>query len=354
MRIPVFFVIPLCLAVIAGVWWQGTRHYDFLAPPSEAKLNEIRMRSVAPTPQAPAEPVRGPDLPVVARGREAAPSAKVEIDPEVDVGDLSLAPHLDLYADRAGQGAAHFLALASLLETKGEFQRALLAWERVLDRAEPDFEQTKAAVAAIRRLRSRLPQWNTDDAARKVVVLKIGTVKSKVAALKPVADETARILEEGSSGILRCKVIIEAVKDPKSTTSPAPPAPTAVWLSGDGAKAPTSEQGAFTNDKPDQLGRDLRKALFQVLRVECAKTKNLMPPPVTNETMGAADALRWAITRAEWTALAKRFEVTTPAVPDTPKPSNKNRGAAPAKPAKPASQKPEPSSQPAKPQRSNR
>ena len=89
MRVPIPVVILLILAVVAGLWWHGTKDKDFVTPPSARKLVEIRTRVESSFPQTekvddaisePVVPVE-PPKPVVVEPRQVA-----RLDPAVDEG----------------------------------------------------------------------------------------------------------------------------------------------------------------------------------------------------------------------------------------------------------------------------
>lgn len=294
-RVPIPLVILLCVSVIGGFWWNGTRHMDFLTPPSEARLAEIRSKVEASLPPAdhPVDAVSAP-IPQPA----PPPPPMEEPKPEIDPGDLECKPTLREYVDRAPQGAAHFIELAALLETKGEFQRALLAWERAIDSGKPDENQTAAAISAIKRLRPTLPDWNTDPAKTIAITLQAGTGKKTAKTLKPILEETARELSRASAGILKVTVQITAGRDSKKAASG--PAPVALWLAGPAKKARSTEVLSFTVGPPDTLREEVRKTVFQILRGYLGRKSGQCPPPAIPDGQPALDAFNSHITRLYW------------------------------------------------------
>ena len=63
-RVPIPVVILLSLGAVALPWWLGTRHMDFLKPPTEFQLTRLRSDVVSSFPKrsgSTAEP-RSPEL----------------------------------------------------------------------------------------------------------------------------------------------------------------------------------------------------------------------------------------------------------------------------------------------------
>jgi hypothetical protein len=126
MRIPLFIALPVCILTVAFIWWSSTRHMNFLTPPSEARLEEIRTEALALLPvagvQDDAISVKVPP----SRTEPVLPEPPEDNTP-VDLGDLASPPTLDAYTDRVADGPDNLLRLAAALEAQGAFQRSLLA-----------------------------------------------------------------------------------------------------------------------------------------------------------------------------------------------------------------------------------
>jgi hypothetical protein len=296
-RVPIPAVIVLIIAVMGGVWWHGTKDKDFLTPPSAEKLQEVRARVESSFPQTgrveavtpePAKPTDSPE-PVV----ESAP------EPTIDLGDLSLPPTLTLYGDRSPQGAAALIALAAALEEKGQFQRALLAWERVLDLSKPSETETNTAISSIKRLRPTLPDWNTDPAKKIPVVLHAGTGKKMAGTLTPVLEQVAREVEKASAGLVKVTTSVTAGKSNAKGASPV-----ALWLSGPAKSTVSTEVLSFTVDSPDALHREVLTTIFQLVRGFLSQTTSYTPPAALAEKENPEDALNHRITRLCWNEFA--------------------------------------------------
>jgi hypothetical protein len=302
-RVPLLAVIPLCLVTVTGVWWFGTRSMDFLEPPDAAKLESIRAEvqaslqkskvthiSANTTNHKPHDPIPPPEV--------------LEPKPPIDLGDLKTDPVLDEYSDLVGKGADHLIDTAVLLETEGEFQRALLAWERVLDSGKPGPTQIAAAVQAIKRLRPTLPEWNSDPGKRIAVVLHAGTGRRTSTALKPALEAVARDIEKASSGILQVSSKITVGKESRRTTHPTP---VALWLAGAADKSRSTEVLSFTVSANDQLTDDLARTAFQVICGFAGRGIQRNPPPGLFEGESVTEALGSHITRMLWRDLGLRL-----------------------------------------------
>ncbi len=292
------------------MWWNGTRNKDFMTPPSPAKLQEVRTRVESSFPQTEKvdDAISEPPKPV-------APPKPVVVEPpkpEIDLGDLTAQPALTQYGERTPQGPAHLMELAEALEKKGQFQRALLAWERVLDLTKPDENQAKAAVAAIRRLRPTLPDWNTDPAKTISIVLHAGTGKKMAKTLTPVLDQAAREIEKASSGMLKVTTEVTAGKSNASG-----PSPVALWIAGPGKKAVSTEVMSFTVGSSEVLHPEVMKTVFQLIRSFLGQTTSYTPPAALADQENPQDALTFRITRLCWNEFATSLNIA-PKKPEAP------------------------------------
>ena len=208
--------------------------------------------------------------------------------------------------------------MAGLLEAKGENQRALLAWERVLDTAQPDAPQTLLASAAILRLRPTLPDWNKDRAAVLAITLHAGANKKTVKSLTPVLEEIARELEHASAGILKVTATVTTTATTVAATKrgqpqppppppPPPPAPVTLWLTGPTKKSSTTAALPCTADSPKSLRDELLKTLNLIIHDQLAHAAVQTPPAATANAANPLDTLRARITRACWQELGSRL-----------------------------------------------
>ncbi|MES2475568.1 MAG: hypothetical protein V4640_07290 [Verrucomicrobiota bacterium] len=297
MRVPIPVVILLVLTVVGGMWWKYTRHQDFMTPPTAERLEEIRVRIKSSFPQ-----MEMGDAISVHKVVEPPPPPP---PPAIDLGDLTVPPVLDGYADRAGEGANALIELARKLEEKGEFQRALLAWERVLDTAKPDEPQMTTAISSIRRLRPTLPDWNLKPESAISIELHAGTGKPLAKELEPILESVARDLMHASSGVITVKPIVTAGK----ASAKKGPLPVALWLTGPGKDAVSTDVLSFTVDAPAALQNEVVTTVFQLVRSHLAKSPNHSAPGLLAEGESPMDALGTRVTRLQWSAFGTALNV---------------------------------------------
>jgi len=298
-RIPIPVVVLLCLGVIGGVWWHGTRNHDFLTPPPEAGLLAIREKVSSSLPRA-----NHPDD-VVATEAEEPPQAP---RPAIAPGDFDKPPTLAEYRGDAAKGAAYLSELAALLEAAGQPQRALLAWERVIDSTAADEVETRKAISAIKRLRSGLSDWNADPQAAISITLQAGTGKSTAVILEPILEEIARDLGSASSGILTVSAKVASGSDIPSTFGPPP---VALWFAGPVENSRSTEVLSFTAESPETLRADVLDTLCQLLRGYLARTASLSISATFPDGGDTAGLLKCHITRLSWQELGSRLNQPT-------------------------------------------
>jgi hypothetical protein len=299
MRIPLLAAIPLCLLTVALIWWMGTRNMDFLTPPSEARLSQIRAEALASLPVSRLEDdaisikVAPPD------GAPDVPDPTARLDP-ADLGDIKSPPVLDTYSDRAPEGSEKLGALAAALEQAGAFQRALLAYERILDLAESDPEQIQSAVSAIRRLKPTLPDWHPDPENAVQAVIHIGTGEKFADFMPGILTEIIRDLNTASSGIVKFSHELHIGRSIQTTDAPTP---VALWITGPGDDAISTDVLSFTTENKETLRNDLLKTAFNLVRAHLAKSASYNPAPEALDDPLAA--LESHITRLLWNEFGK-------------------------------------------------
>ena len=275
-----------------------TRHMDFLTPPTEARLAQIRQRVESSFPQA--ERVEDAiSVPVVVP--PPPPPPEPPPPPPIDLGDLTRPPKLQAYGEISPQGAEHMIELARALEDKGEFQRALLAWERVIDLTKPDGGQVATAISSVRRLRPTLPDWNTKPETAIQIQLQASTGKKLVKALTSNLETVGKELERASSGIVKVKAVVTPGKTSNSSKNPVP---VAVWITGLGKKPTSTEVLSFTVDAPEKLKDEISKTVFGLVRAYLVKSTAYLPPSDLSAVENPMDALSFRITRLGWSEFA--------------------------------------------------
>ncbi len=275
-----------------GTWWAGTREMDFMKEPTVERLAEIRVKAggsaIAPDEKS---------SPAV-QELETPPPLPDPPQQTIDLGDLSHPPSLRDYAERAQQGAESLIILAGALEEKGEFQRALLAWERVLDFTKADAAQAEATIAAIRRLRPTLPDWPGPPIQ---ITLNASTGKKLAKPLATALEAAARDLERASGGTVKVKAVVTLGK----AASPAKgPVPVALWLAGTDKQSASTDVLSFTVDGPEKLPEELLKAAFALLRAKLVSGTAYTPPAPLAGGESALAALHDRVTRLCWSEFA--------------------------------------------------
>ena len=145
-RIPLPVVIVIALLAVAGFWWLRTKEMDFLTPKGTTKpLPEFM------TNPPDEDPTPNPVLSAQVTNTHTPPPSPDK--PQLEFGDLESSPGLAEYSEHASKGADYLIRLATELEVQGQWERSLLAWERVIDSCHPSLPERKAAGDAIVRIR---------------------------------------------------------------------------------------------------------------------------------------------------------------------------------------------------------
>jgi hypothetical protein len=304
-RVPIPWVLFLSLVMIGGVGWYGTRKTDFLTPPTASQLAACRAKvALSLTPTDHQNDVIA--VPAVVAD-PATPTPAEEPKPTMILGDLDSPPTLQEYSDLAPKGAAHLIDLAVLLEVEGESQRALLAWERVLDTGKPDPSQTNTACIAIKRLRPTLPAWNTARAKAIAITLHAGTSKKSAKSLTPVLTDVARELERASAGLLQVTAVVSTgrVREPASGSTSA-----ALWLAGPNKASASTKARSFAVKSPKSLHDDLLKSVLLIIRDHLGHATSHPPPVALPDDGKPLETLNYQITRLNWQELGTTLNRT--------------------------------------------
>jgi hypothetical protein len=192
------------------------------------------------------------------------------------------------------------LQKAAALEQAGAFQRALLAYERILDLAESDPEQIQSAVSAIRRLKPTLPDWHPDPENAVQAVIHIGTGEKFADFMPGILTVIIRDLNTASSGIVKFSHELHIGRTIQTTDAPTP---VALWITGPGDDAISTDVLSFTTENKETLRNDLLKTAFNLVRAHLAKSASYNPAPEALDDPLAA--LESHITRLLWNEFGK-------------------------------------------------
>ena len=270
---------------------------DFTTPPPAAELEQIRQRVQSTLPKVELEK----STPPAAIVEKPAPPPPAPPKPIVDLGDLKAEPSLSEYTKNSVDGSDSVIELATQLEAKGEFKRALLAWERVIDLTKPDDRQAGVAIASIQRLRPTLPLWNEKSKLARPITLHASAGKKMAKSLLPVLEEVARDLERASSGIIKVKVKVIAGR----ANAPAQHAtPVAIWLTGSDSRSSSTAVRSFTVGSADALRPAILKNVFRITRSHLSRWTTFTAPADLNDAENPLDALSYRLTRLCWSEFA--------------------------------------------------
>ena len=315
MRIPVWLATLLGLITVALTWRYGTRGYDFLGPLAEIADQQhgdsTQFPATSPDGRSLAEidaPHQAPPAPLEFSGPPApSPAAPLPL-PVITHDDPGLPPALDAYLLDAPLGSAELAARAAALERNGQWERALLAWERVLDSGHTDLSWRPQARAAVRRLRGTLPPWNQDPAKTIPLVIQIGADIRFGDTLETAATLAAAQITGASSGLLS----VESVVTLGEAAGPESEAlPVAVWIT-DAANPPASSTQvlSFTSppEPPSALSRRILATIYDLVRTHLEEDLGFPPFPLLDGNGDPFDALETALTRRAWEKFAKSLQ----------------------------------------------
>jgi hypothetical protein len=281
------------------VWWLGTRHVDFLTPPSDARLEAIRNQTLASLPSS-NETKDAISIRMTDPDSDTLSTETTEISESVEIGDLSKPRKIDTYSERAAEGAAKLLLLAKALEAQAAPQRALLAYERVLDLSQASPEQIRDALIGIRRIKPGLPLWNRESAPQYSVVLHLGTGQTYAEILPGIMEKVTKKLSSASSGLVGFSHRINIGRSIQSSDSATP---VALWITGENTETASTDVLSFTSEDPATLEDQLLKTIFNLVRSHLAKATSYNPAP--EPTVDPSVALSSNITRLLWTEFGK-------------------------------------------------
>ncbi len=278
-RVPIPIVVVLCLIVIGGGWWWWTRGRDFLAPPSEGTLSRIRAEISSRT------------------ANDDGSVMEIDPAPTADPRPAPAPPRLAEYLELARDAPGKLVELAADLEAQGDFQRALLAHERMIDSTTVTGDALASPLQAVRRLRAKVPQWNARPEGALVITLHAGTGEDNAARIEPVIGRLAAEMSRTSSGILSVRPRIHL--GPARTHGDLPP-PVAIWLGGAGDSSPTTLVRSLTMGGDDDPETEIALTILEILTDHLSQQQPSLriPPHAAADDSGGMFAER--ITRLAW------------------------------------------------------
>jgi len=251
-------------------------------PPSPEELIEIaneweKSRPNIPPPKPVNVALLADSTPAEPKPTTVTPEKTVETIPP---GDFQQAPSLAEYGAYGDKGADAMIKLATLLETKVQYQRALLAWERVIDTSTPNKEQRDLAVRAIQRLRKTLPPWNPDPKADIQLTLHAGATLKDKEVLISALDSTASEITDASHHILKVDILTGETSAPVLETPPI----------------------SFMADpkQPQALNNQISAGVYSLLKTHLSTETSFSPLPEYPDGVQPNDLLKYHVTRLMW------------------------------------------------------
>lgn len=305
--IPWPIILSSLLGVILITWHVLTSGMDFMTPtnlPLPPEDFGADLATGAPVMQPKIKD--GPKFNLPAQPTEDEVPIVAEVTDE-ELGDLESAPGLTEYRSYAQKASAQSLfALSSTLQARGDFQRALIALERIIDTCKGVTpEELKQASADIASLSPTLPQWNVDPMSETELVLHFKTTKKTSEVVKEAALEIATLIRKHSGDQLEITPRIETSNSPQNTSAPT----ITVWLS---SPERTQGQTAFSPVPPAEqnLTPALIRSTFQSVRGHLVNLG--YPFSDQPDQTDPKELLTRHITRLMWHDLAKALTAERP------------------------------------------
>ncbi len=299
MRVPIPIVIISCILAAVLVWIAGTRDKDFMTPPTPEELVKISKDWEKSRPNIP--PPKPIDSALLA-DKTITPPSKKPLQNKVKTlptGNLKHSPALTEYGTLGNRGALAMIQLATQLETMGELQRALLAWERVIDTTKPSVSERKQAIAAIKRLRATLPPWNPDPTCDIAVTLHAGATMKDKDYLRNALTEAADLVSKASGNVIR---VSTKASFGKSRGIKTPRIPIAIWFSRPKETPGETPPISFMADpsQKDMLVSQIEAGIYALLRAHLTEATSFTPLPEYPAGVNPKDLLSYHVTRLMW------------------------------------------------------
>ena len=304
MRIHWAFVVLAVIGTILLTWYLRTSDMDFLTPSGAEIVKsdigpDFLEQSMLLQPEIQGQPNINSEIKQPENPDRITPLKIKEIS-ESELGDLASTAGLRAYRDFAlNQSPDRLFELSSTLRARGEFQRALLAFERVIDTSKTDPKARAEAAQGIAALSKTLPSWNIDPSSEIDLNLHLGTARDPSEALKKVLLEVAIRIRESSGDQLNIIPTINNSDNPNATANP----PVALWLLAPGEN--TASFAAITLQLPRDETKhfdEISVAIFKAIRSHLTQQGY---PPASENLEQNANHLSQQITRLMWRDFAR-------------------------------------------------
>ena len=287
--VPLKFAIPLLFIIPLVVWFSGIRKYDFMT------ARVIPASQLRPDFASPVEiQIAGID----AGQNPSAPEAEVPELPEIDPGDFQTAPGLDEYQDDAKLGGAAMLQLAQKLQNAGQVQRAVLAFERILDSTPPGGSANEEAEMALANLKTTLPLWNSDPEAAIPLEIHLDTAR-EAESLSGAIATLSELITVGSGNQCQPTFQIHLSEKPQQ---PLPSLPVAIWLTvpSEDPDKPSLAVVTLAPKSDEDLNSRLTHGLYRLLARRIVSVGQLNPLPPLLQGEDPENAVVNKVTRLAW------------------------------------------------------
>ena len=269
------------LAFGATYWW-GASHYDFVTPPEKFE----RRAAVLVEPVAPLPERQEVDIAESQNMTEETQQDQQAPEPELEES------HPSDYIDQKGIGADGYIALAEKLIAGQQSDRSLVAWERVLDSAQPTQGQVKRAFEVL-----KLHKVATREEAKGIAI--VITLHASVpgdlhAKMSKVLERSAALIEAGSGYGLQVNHEVSVLAVAKGKPRPA----VSLWFSG----RRESPRAHFLSKGSKELGLNekVNGLLFNIVSPFLRQHTDLSPVIDLHNEVSAEDGLQFLLTRHCW------------------------------------------------------
>lgn len=259
--------------------------------PREIPLSELRPAFASPVNRELADSLKRPE--------EKAPEP--EAIEEIDPGNLFTPPVLDQYFADASKGPAALLKLAEKLQNEGRIQRAVLAYERILDSTLAGGQERVQAEEALTSLKTNLPPWNSDPEAALPLTIHLVTARSAESLAGSIAALSELI--QVSSGNF-CRPIFD-IQEAPIPSEPLPSLPIALWLTveGEDPEKPSLTVLSIAPKTEEDVDSRLAHALYRLISRRLKNDSELTEPPALLIADDPEKAIVTKITRLTWKRL---------------------------------------------------
>jgi len=207
MRLPLSIALSLCFAVVIGIWSVRSSRFGNITPPSEEEISK-KLTQFLPntgpiqivTPKHEPKKTASPSIELTEK--KESPPEKATL--KINTANAAIAPGLSEYAGNALKKDSEYLLLLGESLTKENFgERALLAYERVLDSSTSTAVQQDTAIEQIQHLRQFLPPWVCDSSETAELQLNILIPKNFLDLTEEPIKDIALKLTAAASGTVK-------------------------------------------------------------------------------------------------------------------------------------------------------